>query len=217
MFDSHADLCLIPPESIPFKPESESELSTVYYFTPESESESIPLIQSRESESIPPMNERFRPPMFQSGLFAPKRSAPDVIFTATGAILQLYLLPEATFIHIFDFFLGVEVSWTPPYGIKTELIPEPKVRSRNQYFLVNRNRSRNRFRVAMLCWKRNRNQPQFFSGIGIDFSQLVSSTSLSHTIRKMRNDYHLFKYCADLISVSPFISCKLLFVLCVCL
>ena len=37
-----------------------------------------------ESESIPPLNDRFRPPMFQSGLFAPKRSAPDVIFTATG-------------------------------------------------------------------------------------------------------------------------------------
>ena len=34
VFDSHADLCLIPPESIPFKPESESELSTFYYFTP---------------------------------------------------------------------------------------------------------------------------------------------------------------------------------------
>ena len=206
MFDSHADLCLIPPESIPFKPESESELSTVYYFTPESESESIPLIQSRESESIPPMNERFRPPMFQSGLFAPKRSAPDVIFTATG---DFTAMPVARS-HIYSYFyvfLGVEVSWTPPYGIKTELIPEPKVRSRNQYFLVNRNRSRNRFRVAMLCWKRNRNQPQFFSGIGVDFSQLVSSTSLSHTIRKMRNDYHLFKYCADLISVSPFISC----------
>ena len=84
VFDSHADWRLIPPESIPFKPESDSELSTVYYFTPESESESIPLIQSRESESIPPMNERFRPPMFQSGLFAPKRSAPDGIFTATG-------------------------------------------------------------------------------------------------------------------------------------
>ena len=71
----------------------------------------------------------------------------------------------------------------------------------------NRNRSRNWFRMAMLCWKRNRNQPQFFSGIGIDFSQLGSSTSLSHTIRKMRNEYHLFKCCAELISVWPFISC----------
>ena len=43
--------------------------------------------------------------------------------------------------------------------------------------------------------------PVFFSGIGIDFSQLGSSTSRSHTIRKMRNEYHLFKCCADLISV----------------
>ena len=44
----------------------------------------------------------------------------------------------------------------PAYGIKTESIPEPKVRSRNQSFLVNRNR--NRFRVAMLSWNWNRNQ-----------------------------------------------------------
>ena len=29
-------------------------------------------------------------------------------------------------------------------------------------FLVNRNRGRNRFLMAMLCWKRNRNQPQCF-------------------------------------------------------
>ena len=156
VFDSHADLCLIPPESIPFKPESDSELSTVYYLTPESESESIPLIQSRESESIPPMNERFRPPIFQSGLFAPKRSAPDVIFAATGDFTARPVA-RSHIIHICDVFLGVEVSWTPPYGIKTELIPEPQVLSRNQYFLVNRNRSRNRFRMAMLCWKWNRN------------------------------------------------------------
>ena len=199
MFDSHADLCLIPPESIPFKPESESELSTVYYFSPESESESIPLMQTS-------LNDRFRPPMFQSGLFAPKRSAPDVIFKATGDFTAMFVARS----HIYSYFwrfLGVEVSWTPPYGIKTELIPEPKVRSRNQSFLLNRNRSRNRFRMAMLCWKRNRNQLQFFSGIGIDFSQLGSSTSLSHTIWKMRNEYHLFKCCADLISVWPFISC----------
>ena len=161
VFDSHADLCLIPPESIPFKPESESELSTVYYFSPESESESIPLMQSRNRN-------RFRHWMTDSGpqcskvACLPQNARPPMWFLQLRAILQLCLLPEATFIHIFDVFLGVEVSWTPPYGIKTELIPEPKVRSQNQYFLVNRNRGRNRFRMAMLCWKRNRNQPQFF-------------------------------------------------------
>ena len=50
----------------------------------------------------------------------------------------------------------------PPYGIKTESIPEPKVRSQNQSFLVNWNR--NQFHMAMLCWNRNRNQLQFFRG-----------------------------------------------------
>ena len=141
--------------------------------------------------------------MFQKGLFAPKRSAPDVIFTAMGGFTAMFVA-RAQKPHLFIFltFLRVEVSWTPPYGIKTELIPEPKVRSRNQSFLVDRNRSLNRFRMAMLCWKWNRNQPQFFFiGIGIDFSQLGSSTSLYHTVRKMRNEYHLFKCCADLISV----------------
>ena len=145
--------------------------------------------------------------MFQSGLFAPKRSAPDVVFTVTGDFTAMPVARSHIYSYIWR-FLGVEVSWTPAYGFKTELIPEPKVRSQNQSFLVNRNRSRNRFRMAMLCWKRNRNQPQFFfSGIGIYFSQLGSSTSLSYTIRKMRNEYHPFKYCVNLISVWPFFSC----------
>ena len=72
--------------------------------------------------------------MFQSGLFAPKRSAPDVIFTATGDFTAMLIARS----HIYSYFcrfLGVEVSWTPPYEIKTELIPEPKVRSRNQSFI----------------------------------------------------------------------------------
>ena len=58
VLNSHADLCLIPPELIPFKPESESELSTFYYLTPGSESKSIPLIQSGNRKSIPPLNDR---------------------------------------------------------------------------------------------------------------------------------------------------------------
>ena len=73
--------------------------------------------------------------MFQSGLFAPKRSAPDVIFTATGDFTAMPVARSHIYSYIWR-FLGVEVSWTPPYGIKTELIPEPKVRSRNEYFLV---------------------------------------------------------------------------------
>ena len=182
MFDSHADLCWIPPESIPFKPDSESE-SARFITHPGIRIGINSADPKSESESIPSLNDRFRPPMFQSGLFAPKRSAPDVIFTARGAFTVMLVARS----HIYSYFwrfLGVEVSWTPPYGIKTELIPEPKVRSRNSIFSSYRNRSRSQFRTAMLCWKRNRNQPQFCSGIGIDFSQLGSSTSLSHTIWK---------------------------------
>ena len=147
VFDSHADLCLIPPESIPFKPESESELSTVYYFTPGSESKSISLIQSRNLN-------RFRHWMTDSGpqcskvACLPQNARPPMWFLQLRAILQL-----CPFIHIFDVFQ--EWKCHEPRYMESK-------RSRNQSFLVNRNRGRNRFRMAMLCWKRNRNQPQFF-------------------------------------------------------
>ena len=108
------------------------------------------------------MKDRFRPPMIQSGLFAPNTFG-RCHFLHLRTILQQCLLPEVTFIQTFDVFLWVGVSWTPLYGMKTESIPEPKVRSRNQSFLVKRNRNRNRFHMATLCWNRNRNQLQFFS------------------------------------------------------
>ena len=75
LFDSHADLCLIPLESIPFKPESESEIKHGLLLHPWIRIEINSADPKSESESIPPLNDRFRPPMFQSGLFAPKRSA----------------------------------------------------------------------------------------------------------------------------------------------
>ena len=83
VFDSHADLCLIPPESIPFKPES-VRIKHGLLLHPGIRIEINSADPKSESESIPPLNDRFRVPMFQSGLFVPNRSAPDVIFTATG-------------------------------------------------------------------------------------------------------------------------------------
>ena len=70
------------------------------------------------------------------------------------------------------------VSWTPPYGIKTESIPEPKVRSRNQSFLVKRNRNRSIPHGHVLLESESESAPVFQSGIGIDSGQLESSTSL---------------------------------------
>ena len=108
------------------------------------------------------MNDQFRPPMFQSGLFAPKRSALDVIFTATCDFTAMPFARSHIYSYFWRFFLGGKCHGPRHMESKTELIPEPKVRSRNQSFLFNRNCSRNRFRMAMLCWKRNRNQPQLF-------------------------------------------------------
>ena len=54
-----------------------------------------------ESESIPPMNDRFRPQCSKVPV-CPNTLGPWMIFLQLRAILQLCLLPEATFIHIFD-------------------------------------------------------------------------------------------------------------------
>ena len=86
------------------------------------------------------MKDRFQPQMIQSGLYAPNTFGRCDFFLQLWAILQQWLLPEVTSIQTFEVFSWVGVSWTPPYGIKTESISEPKVRSRNKSFLVKRNR-----------------------------------------------------------------------------
>ena len=124
-----------------------------------------------ESESISPMNNRFRSPMIQSGLFAPSTFGRCSIYSHG----RFYSYVGCQKSHLFRFltFLGVGwgASWTPSYGIKTESIPEPKVRSRNQPFLDGN----------ALLGSESESAPVFFgggSGTVIDSSQLESSTSL---------------------------------------
>ena len=117
-----------------------------------------------ESESIPPMKDRFRPHMLQSGLFAPNTFG-RCYFLQLWTILQQCLLPEVTFIQTFDVFYGWGCHGPRPMESKRN-----RFRSRKsgqsfqsfQSFLVKRNRNRNRFHMAMLYWNRNRNQLQLF-------------------------------------------------------
>ena len=122
--------------------------------------------------------------MIQSGLFAPNTYVRPVWFFT--AMDYFTAMPVARS-HIYsDFwrFLWVVVSWTSPYGSKTESIPEPKVHSRNKSFLVKRNRNRNRFHMARLCWNRNRNQLQLFRA---ESESIPESIPLSHITN---NDFH---------------------------
>ena len=132
------------------------------------------------------MNDRFRPQIIQSGLFALIRSA-GVIFYSYGLFYSNACCQKS---HLFRplTFLWVGVSSTPPYGIKTKSIPEPKVRSRNQSFLVKRNR--NRFHMTMLCWNRNRYQLQFFraesESIPVSWNQAQVCTEYELTLQSSR-------------------------------
>ena len=47
--------------------------------------------------------------MFQSGLFAPKRSAPDVIFTATGDFTAMLVARSHIYSYFLTFFRGGSV------------------------------------------------------------------------------------------------------------
>ena len=106
VFDSHADLCLIPPESIPFKPESESNLAR-FITSPRNQNRNqfrwskVGIgIDSVTEWPIPAANVPKWP-------VCPKTLGPRCYFYR--AILQPCLLPETTFIHIFDVFRGGSV------------------------------------------------------------------------------------------------------------
>ena len=91
--------------------------------------------------------------MIQNGLFAPNTlGGCNFLQLGTGDFTTMYVARS----HIYSDFwrLSGGVSCTPPFRIKTESIPEPKVGGRNQSFLVNRNWNRNQLQFL----ERNRNR-----------------------------------------------------------
>ena len=141
-------------------------MSRVQPWTPVSR---LSALQTRE----PAPSARILPSQGRAPAPAPPESSP------VRTILQQCLLPEVTFIQIFDVFYGWGCLGPRPTESKRK-----RFRSRNSgvginLFWLNGIGIGIDSTLAMLCWNRNRNQLQFFrAGIGIDSGQLESSTSL---------------------------------------
>ena len=128
-----------------------------------------------ESESIPPMNDRFRPPMIQSDLFTPSTLGRCDFFTATGDFTDMSV---AISLIYSDFWRFLRVGCHGPRPLESKRIDSGAESPESESIFSTESESESIPNGHALLESESESGPAFWSGIGIDSSQLESSTSL---------------------------------------